>query len=242
MNMESKYVGNIYTNETGQDFIVTGSEKIRGTWSSGKTSYKTNYHVRFLETGFETTISGSAMTRKRVKDRLHPSVAGIGKMGYVDLGSSNSRAYHIWSSMLDRCYNPNSGHYSIYGQRGVRVSERWHRFDYFLEDLPSIEGYNKELFEKGLVELDKDKKQMNIPHEERIYSLETCTFLLPQENHSYRTESKLESFIATSPSGETFTPTGIRDFAKEHGLNHAGIIQCLNETYKQHKGWKFSRE
>lgn len=33
--------------------------------------------------------------------------------------------YNIWSSMKDRCYNPNNTGYANYGGRGIRVCEEW---------------------------------------------------------------------------------------------------------------------
>jgi len=53
--------------------------------------------------------------------------------------------YGVWSSMLTRCYNPNSISYKDYGGRGVTICERWLPenlgFQHFVEDMgerPSI--------------------------------------------------------------------------------------------------------
>ena len=37
--------------------------------------------------------------------------------------------------MLARCYNPKNNSYSVYGGRGIKVCERWHRYIGFLEDM-----------------------------------------------------------------------------------------------------------
>lgn len=37
--------------------------------------------------------------------------------------------------MISRCEDPNSDNYAIYGGRGIRVCERWHDMNNFLEDM-----------------------------------------------------------------------------------------------------------
>lgn len=46
-----------------------------------------------------------------------------------------TRVYRIWVGMKNRCQNPRSRHYTNYGARGVRVCERWQRFENFLADM-----------------------------------------------------------------------------------------------------------
>lgn len=44
-------------------------------------------------------------------------------------------AYKIWSSMKERCHNPNNKHYNDYGGRGIKVCDRWLKFENFLADM-----------------------------------------------------------------------------------------------------------
>jgi hypothetical protein len=37
--------------------------------------------------------------------------------------------------MIQRCRNPNNGNYPRYGGRGIKVCERWVRFDNFYADM-----------------------------------------------------------------------------------------------------------
>lgn len=40
-----------------------------------------------------------------------------------------------WNKMMLRCSNPSNVAYKNYGQRGIKVCERWHQFANFLEDM-----------------------------------------------------------------------------------------------------------
>lgn len=46
-----------------------------------------------------------------------------------------SLTYMCWQSMKSRCENVNETGYQNYGGRGIRVCERWHTFENFLEDM-----------------------------------------------------------------------------------------------------------
>ena len=40
-------------------------------------------------------------------------------------GGKGTRLYRIWHDMKQRCYNPKSDHYSLYGGRGISVCSEW---------------------------------------------------------------------------------------------------------------------
>lgn len=44
-------------------------------------------------------------------------------------------AYAIWSSMIQRCTNPNSTSYKAYGAMGVKACGRWLKYENFHEDM-----------------------------------------------------------------------------------------------------------
>lgn len=47
----------------------------------------------------------------------------------------NQRTYRSWWGMMARCYRTDDRDYRYYGARGIRVCDRWHVFEKFLEDV-----------------------------------------------------------------------------------------------------------
>lgn len=50
-------------------------------------------------------------------------------------GMSGSPIYAVWSSMLHRCELPSDTNYPKYGAKGIKVCERWQKFENFLADM-----------------------------------------------------------------------------------------------------------
>lgn len=50
-------------------------------------------------------------------------------------GMRNSRVYAIWTGMISRCRIPSATSYENYGGRGIKVCDRWLRFENFLADM-----------------------------------------------------------------------------------------------------------
>lgn len=52
-------------------------------------------------------------------------------------GLSHLPEYKTWANMLARCERPQHVSFPIYGERGIRVCERWQTFENFLADMGS---------------------------------------------------------------------------------------------------------
>ena len=168
-NLKYDIVGKSFKDRFGNEFIVEGFSHRRNC-----VSY---YRVRFLKSGYTTTACSTQIRKTNVFDRLHPTFAGVGMFGYAKQ-SDDHRLFVIWANMIDRCYNPKNHAYKNYGAVGVTVCERWKRFDFFLKDVASLPGYNKERVSNGELTIDKDI----INRSKLTYSPETCCFVTKSVN------------------------------------------------------------
>ena len=135
--------------------------------------------IQFINTGTIEIVPYSQAMAGRVKDVYSPNIAGIGCIGHA---TCYHPAYHLWARMINRCYNYNNPDYIDYGAKGVKVCNKWLCFEYFLQDLPLIDGYEKWLNNPNMYHIDKDYKQQGIPINNKIYSLETCCFINRYDN------------------------------------------------------------
>lgn len=56
------------------------------------------------------------------------------KHGHSFVGK-HSTEYNIWTSMTQRCTNIKNDNYPNYGAKGIKICERWIKFENFLEDM-----------------------------------------------------------------------------------------------------------
>ena len=120
-------------------------------------------------------------TDASIRNPFHRGIYGIGMIGNVPRGyrTKYKKEYTLWNGMLRRCYSKEyQDKFPTY--KGCTVCERWHRFDYFLEDIQKLDGYD--LFINNIkphgIHLDKDTKGNG----SKIYSPETCIFITNEEN------------------------------------------------------------
>ncbi|MGL4755243.1 MAG: hypothetical protein ACRCXB_23025 [Aeromonadaceae bacterium] len=146
--------------------------------------------IRFLDTGTELWFPRSSVAIGALRDPCIRDKYGVGYMGVGDNGSTiidswgkvrKSPAYTTWRAMIARCYGGAADSYS-----DVTVCERWHNFQNFCEDLPTLPGYSMwrdyhlGIRPDGIIELDKDAKAT--PGHQKQYSPETCVFLTKRDN------------------------------------------------------------
>ena len=167
-------------------------------------------------------------------------MCGVGYLGYCDK-INRSKEYTLWKGLIERCYNPKRRDYQMYGAKGITVCERWKCYAYFLEDIEKIEGYNKEKFLNGQLDLDKDIKQDGVPIYNKIYSLETCIFV---DKHINRSTTKREPTpsigIISMRNGYILkTNCPVEELAKQINVKTQYITRILRGEAKSHNGWTF---
>lgn len=71
-------------------------------------------------------------------NRIRPSRQTIGIRSVTHghtRGRTPSPTYRSWAAMMTRCFNPRHDTYAAYGGRGIKVCDRWLRFENFLSDM-----------------------------------------------------------------------------------------------------------
>lgn len=146
--------------------------------------------VQFLDTGYMTYVSNSALVKGEVRDKLMPIVAGVGYLG-ANIKMTDPKYRHFydcWSSMIARCYSVTDINYKDYGALGVSVDPKWFNFMNFYQDAQYLANYDKKLMFPFDYQLDKDILQSNIPVNQRIYSPTTCMFVSRFDNLQIRSK------------------------------------------------------
>lgn len=232
-------VGNIFKNNEGYDFKVLEYQ--------GKNKLNQHiYRIKFLESKYEKeNVQRNNLLNGKIKDRFAKSICNIACLGNAKK-SSNKKEYNLWVNMIKRCYDEKCPAYKWYGAKGISVCERWHRFDNFLEDLPNIQGFDKELFYMNKIKLDKDiSNGNNIDHHKKQYSLETCIFVSHLINMKECTErynkTKSKKHCIT-PEGEDILITNLTDFCKRNKLDYRQVFYVLEGKISHCKGFKFYYE
>lgn len=60
----------------------------------------------------------------------------ITSVRFTKHGRRNTRLWHVWATMKQRCFNPRNKNYEGYGARGITVCDRWRdSFADFSEDM-----------------------------------------------------------------------------------------------------------
>lgn len=113
------------TNRTGHRFgrlVAVRQSKNRGT--------KTHWECRCDCGGF-CVISASQLSSGKTRSCGCLREETRTKHGHTGRNGV-SATYNSWNSMRQRCLNPKATNYEDYGGRGIKVCERWERFEHFL--------------------------------------------------------------------------------------------------------------
>ena len=129
--------------------------------------------IRFLKTGYETSVQLGNIRKGEVKDPYTPSVFGVGILGTKypsEVNGVQTKEYKLWTSMLVRCYSDSfKKKHPTY--EDCEVSNNFKSYEYFYEWCHKQVGFNN----KGW-QLDKDL----LVKGNKVYSENVCIFI-PKE-------------------------------------------------------------
>ena len=136
-----------------------------------------NVEIKFLKTGFETSVELVQVRKGEVKDQYLPSVFGVGVAGTkypITVNGVNTKEYDLWCSMIQRCYS------DIFKNKqptykDCKCSENFKSFEYFHEWCHKQVGFAND-GNGNPFQLDKDL----LIKGNKVYSEDSCVFL-PRE-------------------------------------------------------------
>ena len=112
-----------------------------------------NVEIQFVNTWFETSVQLTNLRNGNVKDRLTPSVYGVGELGtkyQTKVNGVKTKEYTLWCNVLWRCYSDGfKKKQPTY--EGCEVSDKFKSYEYFYEWCHKQVGFNNEGWH-----LDKD--------------------------------------------------------------------------------------
>lgn len=179
-----------------------------------------------------------------VKNPYDKKIEGIGCHGIIrETGEEPTektypREYKVWKAMFVRCYNKKYQEKEP-SYKLCSVCERWHNFSNFLEDLPKIKNYK--LWENNPnsgVSLDKD----SIIKDNKIYSLETCCFLLREDNvaEGNRRTKSIPIRAKNIVTGEEIIFSKKKEMCDFFNIKNYNVInKCLRKEKASYRGFTF---
>lgn len=99
-----------------------------------KDKWRQSYWLCQCDCGKEKIVCGNDMKRGKTKSCGCLNIEKIIER-FTTHGRRYDKIYQIWSTMIQRCTNPNHIQWEDYGGRGITVCQRWMEFENFLEDM-----------------------------------------------------------------------------------------------------------
>lgn len=136
-NEASKRCVNCRRRKCSKESEMTG--KKFGKWTiltKIKTTKKGYVYLCICECGNKQELLSSSLRNKTRDHKCRTCVNRELNEKYTKKhGMSRTSIYKIWTAMLQRCENQKCSAYKHYGERGIQVCERWHKFENFFEDM-----------------------------------------------------------------------------------------------------------
>lgn len=154
-------------------------------------------------------VSGNALLKGNTKSCGCLTAEAIRKSKNKKHGMSNTRIFHCWSAMKDRCNNPNNKAYKNYGGRGITICPEWMEFQPFY-DWSMANGYADNLT------IDRINVNGN-------YEPSNCQWITKKEQNNNKRNNHLIEY-----NGETKT---IAQWAEIAGLKRRVLTQRISSGW-----------
>ena len=185
--------------------------------------------IMFITTGYKTIVRNDKIKSGSVKDPYYPSIRNIACQGEWEKSDVNNKLYTLWKGIVDRCYNIDNDNYSYYGKRGVRLSNDWKCFEFFLRDIKNIPNWDLKLENWDNYNLDKDTIGNSL-----LYSKSTCIWLTKSDN----LKKSKEEFKYTISNGELIEEfINSSKIIKKYNLNQGNFNSMLRGERNIAQGW-----
>ena len=191
-----------------------------------------NVTVRFLNTGYETTVEASQIRTGEVRDWTLPKAFGVGVMEDADISLRDAYPKHkqLWQNMLSRCYNNNTEYVGKY--ESCSVSEYFLHFKNFRLWCDEQVGFNEKDDKGKAFALDKDV----LIKGNLLYSENTCCFIPREINNLLLTSKNLRGDL---PVGVQRTKTKVVRFlavlSKNGTQRNLGVYNTPEEAFLAYK-------
>lgn len=140
-------------------------------------------------------------------------------------GMTNTRLYHTYCKMKERCYNPKIEHYPEYGGRGIKMCDEWRNSFESFRDWAYSAGYDP----------TKDRKEQSL---DRIdvngnYEPDNCRWITQKEQtrNTRRTIYIYDNGVK-KPFIQFCEENGIKDYKKaSRWLQNGKSLQEIKESF-----------
>lgn len=123
------------------------------------------------------------------------------------LSSQYRHEYNCWRSMRARCSNPKSTSWKYYGEKGIKVCDRWQvSFAAFLADMGAAPS--------SIHQIERDRSDMN-------YCPENCSWATPAEQQMNTSKVRFITFRDVE--------LPLQDWARIFGVNQNTLRSRLDE-------------
>lgn len=133
--------------------------------------------------------------------------------GNIKHGMRFTRFYTIWRNMKARCYNPKASGYKNYGDRGIHVVNKWHKFEGFFNDMYG--SYREACNDFGEVNVTIERR-----NNELDYFDKNCCWIKKAEQAKHTRRNRKITF-----NGET---KNLQDWVSSTGLSRGSLVYRLN--------------